>query len=243
MKKILYILLLSLLSLPAIKAQPVPGLQVGAGIGSYSVEGLKAIQQILLDEFPVEGQINSLFPPYYIYNINMFLPFGERIRAGVVYRFGSTGARASYRDYSGQITADQLLTMHQLGANVSYRLFYANYLEVRAGGSLMLGYTNDEISRDILITGYYLPQHLGLRAFSMVAEPGLEFLYHFRTYSFGIEAGYQYDFGGRFRIKDRQGEFFYNPNDNTHPVMTDISGFRAGIRFIIWFRNKEEMAL
>ena len=74
--------------------------------------------------YAIRSYYANLFPPYFLFRTNLFKPFNDRVRLGINFQYGSTGARASYEDYSGRITADQVLTMYQLGGNVAYRLLY-----------------------------------------------------------------------------------------------------------------------
>jgi len=238
MKKVVTSLLLIFILLSGARSQITAGLDLGIGVGSYQLNSLKEVQQILLDGFPVEGKITNLFPPYSIFRINYIRPINEKLNLGLIYQNGSTGARASYEDYSGSVYADQLLTMYQFGGSASYRLLYSNYIELRAYGLFMLSLTSDEITRETFIPGYYLREYLKVKARNPVFEPGIELLYHRDKYSFGIDAGYQYDFGAKYVVKETN-EYFYHPENSTQIIKTEISGFRASLKFIIWIWKEE----
>jgi len=239
MKKAITFILLAFTFVTGAVAQVIGGLNVGAGVATYNPTSLIEVQEVLLEGFPVEGQITNLFPAYTVFSICYFRPVTEKLNLGVIYQNGSTGARATYEDYSGSIFADQILTMYQFGLNTSYRLMYANYFELRAYTSLMMSFTGDEITRETYIPGYYLREYLKINARNPVFEPGLELIYHHDPYSFGIDFGYQYDFGAKFNVKGDQNTYFYHPVNTSEIVKTEISGIRARLKFIIWIRDTE----
>ena len=216
------------------------GVYVGGGGGTYRMDDLKYYQEYLLDNFPVEGKMISLYPPYLNTSVGFFKEMTDFIRLGIEYTFASTGARASYSDFSGYRLADQIFKSHLIGFNVKYLLSGGDRFELLGSGTLSASYNLLEISESILTNTsffgtYYDAYSINYRSFSPQISAGLQGLVHFGKYAVGLDAGYCLDIGGELRERDDPDYKLTDPANSVKAIYSDWSGFRVGLKLLISF--------
>lgn len=214
------------------------GLSITGGIGTYELSDLKTYHNELLTRLPVEAGAFAYFPPFTSLRINLFRQEPSGLKYGLVYAFSSSGAHANYTDYSGSLNLDQEIASYQVGASAGYRLlnidFFVTQFEISAYGDLRLSYVRDKVTLDINTPRYYYYENnnLNLNAFSPGAELGLDAVFNFSTVSVGLEGGYYFDAGTKFKARDQS-----NPSSNvslvpTGDLRTGMSGFRVGVKAV-----------
>jgi hypothetical protein len=212
------------------------GLSITGGIGTYDLNDLKTYHNELLSRLPVEAGAFAYFPPFTSLRVNLFRQELSGLKYGLVYAFSSSGAHANYTDFSGSLNLDQEIASYQVGAFAGYRLlnidFFVTEFEISAYGDLRLSYVRDKVEMNINTPQFYYYENnkLNLNAFSPGAELGLDAAFNFSTISIGIEGGYYFDAGTKFKAGDQS-----NPTSNVSLVpagelRTDLSGFRIGVK-------------
>ncbi|MDA3823266.1 MAG: hypothetical protein PF450_11755, partial [Bacteroidales bacterium] len=197
MKKVSLFITLSLM-LGVLNAQQT-GVSITLGIGSYELQDLKNYQDNLIERLPLEVKGFSYYPPYTNVRLNLFKTLPSGLKYGLVYGYSTSGAHANYTDGSGYLNLDQNIVAHQLGASASYRLLYTNFIEVLTYGDLRLAYVRNIAEMNIVANNYFENNQIKLTAISPLAELGIETLLHLKKLSLGLEAGYLYDVGGKFK--------------------------------------------
>jgi len=217
------------------------GISVTGGIGSFDMSELKSYQEQLTSRLPVEARGFNFFPNYTCIRINLFRQSSEKVRYGLSYGYSTTGAHSNYIDYSGILNLDQIITSYQLGVSGAYRLLQMNLsrttLEMMAYGDLRLGLVRDEVQMNITTDYYYESSRMILNAFTPVAEAGFDAMFRFTKVSLGISGGYLYDTGTRFKEGNSSSlnqTVSLRPTEELH---SGLSGFRAGLKLILWFNN------
>lgn len=214
------------------------GFSVAGGIGTYQLNDLKLFQDEMIAIAPVQAKGLTYFPAFTQIRLEGLRKTMNGMKYGLSYSFSTTGAHANYSDNSGIMNIDQNISGHQLGIAIYIPLLSKKYLEILPYGRIMLGYTSNWVAREISI--YQNFQNIGLRmnALSPAAELGLEALYHFHIYSFGIEAGYQYDVGGTMKIADinQEAADLILPPDRQ--VRSNISGLRIAAKIVMRFTQE-----
>ncbi len=211
------------------------GVSVMLGGATVKMDDMKYLMDIILESYPVEGAIITSFPPYFSGSVNVFHQFYPHLRAGAGYTYTSTGARANYTDYSGSISTDMFIVSHRLGLSLNYSLIGTDRLDLSLYGRVDANYS----SMDITSTVYVLDRtSIGKYPYSSISpngSAGLEFLYKFKDSAIGIEGGYLVDLPGK--LKDREtGNELLDSNDRQRVLTTDWSGWRIGIKGIIWIK-------
>lgn len=114
--KILFFIFLTVVPLVC-KSQTV--LSFRTGIGSYSLDDIKSLQQSQLSSFQVPAKIVSSFPAYSVFGVSLETIQGNLL-TGLRLNFGSTGGRIYYSDYSGVAGSDQLLLYGDVNSTIGY---------------------------------------------------------------------------------------------------------------------------
>src|SRR5690242_18842284 len=79
---------------------------INAGVGQFKMSSMKDYQKYVQSIFPVETQITSSFPSYFIYDISAHWLVYNSLVLGGSSSLGSTGGRVYYSDYSGYTSSD-----------------------------------------------------------------------------------------------------------------------------------------
>lgn len=211
------------------------GISMAAGGATFQMDDMKYLLDLILDSYPVEGAVVSSFPPYLSGTISALRQFYPHLRAGGSYTYTSTGGRANYTDYSGNIQTDLGTISHRLGAFVNYSLIGSDRLDLSLYGRLDANYTTVEITSSIYVLGLTSSSMNTYSSISPNGSVGLEFLYKFEDFAIGVEGGYLVDLPGK--LKDREtGTELLDPNDRQRVLTSDWTGWRLGIKGIIWLK-------
>lgn len=233
MKKI--VLLTIAASLFALAQAQQSGFSVTAGIGSYDLRELKQYQDELIAGMPVEVKGFSMFPPYSSFRLNLFKQNESGLKYCIVYAYSNTGAHANYSDYSGFLNLNQTIKAYQLGASASYRIFNRNYFDINGYGDLRLSHVRNEVNANITTSYFYENNTLILKANTPSVEIGLDAMYHFSKITVGMEGGYLYDMGAKFKAGESSVASPAVPIKPTGELHSGMSGFRVGLKFLLWF--------
>ena len=111
---------LLLLACRVVYAQPEVNIELKAGYGAYAMDALRPITT----EYATHTQyvkITDNFPSFVNFGALGSIELGSW-EFGVDYTYLSTGARAHYEDYSGELGFDQLAKAHVISALSRYSL-------------------------------------------------------------------------------------------------------------------------
>lgn len=211
---------------------------LSVGYGTYRMSNLKAFQKELLADFPEDSRITEDFPGYLYYDLTIAQPLSDQLRMGISATYGSTGGRLSYKDYSGEVTGNQLV--RYLGVGVPFKLsVYDN--------------PDKELSLNLVLTPQVSMNWLTLEFYSRLNNQSDESRYKFRSLNFAIEPGisatksfglWEIDFFGGYNVNVVKGNLFFTKNEeaylqdaNGDPVKIDLSGLRfsLGVAYIFDF--------
>jgi len=93
------------------------------GYGSYSMYGMRRLQNDLIALSGLNATPNSDFPPFWLYGISISQKYDSSI-FGFDLESMSTGARSSIADYSGQFISDFRCSGFKLGVFIEKDLSY-----------------------------------------------------------------------------------------------------------------------
>ncbi len=221
-----------LFSLP-LRAQDL-GVFTTFGGAAYRMDEMKYLQEFLLDQYPVEGRITSSFPPYGSASVGLLRKFLPQIRGGLGYSYTTTGGRSNYTDYSGRVTTELTLVSHSLGAWLSYSFLNPEPFEFIVYGGVDGSVTSLDLQSAIFVPGYTNGVRQDFRSFSPRISSGLELDVHIKEISLGLFGGYHVDLTGELKDRD-SGIPLEDPAERGRSLHSDWSGWRAGLRIILWF--------
>lgn len=211
------------------------GVSVSLGGATFQMDDMKYLMDIILISYPLEGEIISSFPPYFSGSVNILRQIYPHLRVDAGYTYTTTGARANYTDYSGTIYTDMIAVSHRLGASVNYSLIGSDHLNLSLYGRLDANFTNLDITSSINVLSLSSTTHNKYNSISPNGSVGLEFLYTFKESAIGIEGGYLVDLPGKLKNRET-GNKLLDPNDRQRVLTSDWTGWRVGIKGIIWIK-------
>ena len=226
-------LIITPLLMPDARAQE-SGVYVTLGGASYRMGDMKYLQNLLLEQYPVEGRITSSFPAYGAASVGLVRRVLPHLTAGAGYSYTTTGGRSNYTDYSGRVTTELTLVSHSLGAWFSYGYLDPGPFEFSIYGAMQGNLSSMDLISAIYVPGYTSGVRQDFRSFSPHLSAGLEVLVRLGDISAGLHGGYLVDLTGE--LKDREtGSPLEDPRERGRILTSDWTGWRAGLRLILWF--------
>jgi len=229
------IILLNLGLSSEVSAQRRTGISGTFGGATFAMEDMKYLQDNILATYPVEGAVLSSFPPYFTGSVRVIHQFLSHLRAGVGYTYSTTGGRSDYTDYSGNIETNMIAVSHMIGVSVNYSILGNEQLDLSLYGKLDANFSNMDINSTINVLGYTDRVQNEYKSLSPSGSAGLELLYKFKEMGLGLEAGYLLDLAGDLSNKV-SGSDLLDPNDQQRILTTDWSGWRLGLKGILWIK-------
>jgi len=230
--KLILLLVVTLLATPGARGQK-SAVWVGAGLQTSRMDDLKYYQELLLENYPVEGKATSSFPSYFTGSFGYLKKLYPDLRIGGGYNYSTTGAKLNYTDYSGYLTTEMNVASHRLGGIASYSILGGDRIELSINGRLEIKYTSLEILSSIYALRFSQYASSKYSSVSPGGSAGLELLIHFGTYSFGAEAGYEVDAPGKLSDKDTNKDLL-DPYDGDRVMTSDWTGWFAQAKFLLW---------
>lgn len=193
---------------------------------------LKKIQEAQLRALPVEAEITSSFPPYWIYTLSGRDFRRGSLMIGLAGEIGSTGSRIYYEDYSGSIGIDQTLRFTSLSAHIGIwdelkeqKLYFS--VDLNPG----VTYTSMRF-RSFQSLGSYGPSEVTeeLWSLSVALQPTFTITRRFGRFALNCFAGYHLTvLAGKLKSKENKDAYLVADGD---PVKADWSGLRIGVSAI-----------
>ena len=204
-------------------------IEAGYGIGSYSLSDLRDINSEILKNLPVQGKITDDFPIQPFYGIGVYYQTTNVVSLGITGFYNTTGSRISYKDYSGELKVDNILTSWSPGIAVRIKLLDKKvnlYEETR----ISYGFSKLKMNEKIITH----TEEMTFKSGALQIEPKIKLTYDISNLEFGVNAGYVADISGKNRLvgdKDSYLQF----NDSKEPVKTNLSGIRISASISYFF--------
>lgn len=211
------------------------GLSASFGGATFAMDDMKYLQEHILSSYPVEGDIISSFPPFFTASAEVVHQFFTHLRAGAGYTYTSSGGRSDYSDYTGNVETNMTAISHRFGVSVNYSILAGERLDLSLYGELDANLSYLDISSTINVLGFTNGIQNKYTSISPTGSAGLELLYNFKDSALGIEAGYLVDLQGDLSNRE-SGTDLLDPNDRDRILSTDWSGWRVGIKGIVWIK-------
>lgn len=220
--KLLLIFFVLLISTTFIKAQQI-NFSYGVGIGTYSMESLKELNNYALTTLPFNAKMVNNFPPTLFQEFTLGLSF-NRIGMGLSYDFNTTGSRASYGDYSGKYIDDIVLVGHLPALYFEYIVWKGQKIDIGIQAKTGAIFTESNSMTTLKIGGDTSETKLNVSAKSIFLCPNINIVYKpLALINTGLNFGYLYDFGG-ILMKDGKTNL-YNP-ETQKKIVSGWSGIR-----------------
>jgi hypothetical protein len=209
------------------------GIEAGFGLATTRMDDLKYLQEYILGRYPIQGKVISSFPAYATESVGIVHQLFPTVRIGAGYAFTATGGRTNYTDYSGSINTDILASSHRIGIFASYAAFSGERYDLSVYGQVDGNFSRIDITTSIYVLGFSDQAIDKFNAFSPNFSAGVELFLHLNDFSAGLYGGYLADMPGE--LGDREdGDPLYDPADRQRVLTTDWTGWRTGIKALIW---------
>jgi len=212
---------------------------VNAGYATTSQKSLKNYQQEMLSQMPVKGKITNSFPGYLNYSFDIVF-FDSTYYAGFMMGHTSTGGRIQYNDYSGSITADQLVKMNYRGILIAKRIIPMKYGGIFLGTELLAYHNKVELKYDEIVLDQkyaYSEQLESLNiaaGFFAIAQKRVE------AFFFKASVGYEFHFATELYVDDPEN-IFTTPSGNTLKVNAEGFRFNLGVGYTLYKRSPKKV--
>jgi len=206
---------------------------IGGGIQASKMDDMKYLQGLILETYPVEGQIISSFPAYTMGSFGFLHQWYPAVRIGAGYSYTATGAKSNYTDYTGYITTMLNASAHRAGGFASYSVIGGERFEMSLFGRIEIKYTRIDVLSSLYALGVSGLTNNSYKSWSPGASAGVELLVHLKKYSIGLEGGYEADAPGKLSNRETKDELL-DPNDLERVLTSDWSGWYAQLKFMLW---------
>lgn len=231
MKRVLHLILLILLFAGEANSQQISlGLQ--SGIGTYSMDELKKINNSVLDGMPFDAEMVADFPPY-LYFRPFVMTRRKGLNLGLNFTYQSTGSRVSSKDYSGEYRFD--MVTNSFGPGAFCEIDLNPYSELRLTGYTSLGLMFSELTVTENLTVLDNPlidESYRFKAKYVYAEPGLKLSYPVGFMVIGINAGYMITLKGLQYSLAENSDYYLQSSASGDPVKPEWNGFRLGLSVV-----------
>jgi hypothetical protein len=203
--------------------------EIGFGIGNYSMKDLKKLNSANLKILPVEAKITDNFPSVPNYDCGLFYLLNKHISIGLTERYNTTGSRISYKDFSGQLTYDNILSSFATGVQGEYSLILKN---IRFSATSNISYSFSKLKmKNLILRSVDLSKY---KSNSIQIEPCFKLSYIINKIELGARAGYQIDFGGKNKLNGDKNLILTNLTTGKE-IQNNWSGIRVAVSIGIAF--------
>lgn len=231
MKQVTTIILLSLLINGQVQAQYNAELQVD--YNTFNMRDLKKLQKVMFADQIVPMKTVSSFPGYIGFR-GSFLRVVHtelEIEVGTVLSYTSTGGRVQYKDYSGELTGDQLTHVFTVGVLGRIPLYKTE--KIKFGFSLYSGIeaTTMKLHNYVRINNERSSSRDKFGAVGIGAVPSLYMKYYVNDKLYLLaDAGYHFTlFQNTYRWSENENAEIFLEEGDDEALKPNWNGLRMGV--------------
>jgi hypothetical protein len=228
MKTIILTFLLMMFSVVVMRAQSfTAGMNIG--MGSYSMESMKQMQDFRLEFSMLPGRVTDDFPVHWTSGFEVGLCF-PRFPSRLIwfYQYASTGARVSSMDYSGEMELDVVANCNQYGVGIEQDVLKRKFFSLSLAGKF--SYLASSVKTTDYLRIYNQGQREEYRFTSAGAglEPGIIAGFNILFFRIGLYGGYLFSFSERLHLPGERKAYIELPTGDD--VRAEWNGWRAGLK-------------
>ena len=219
--------LVLLISAPAVAQVNI---SLSTGYSSYSMKEMKSFQKELQADFPEGSRVTETFPDFLYYDLAVTTEISDQFILGGFIRYGSTGGRIHYSDYSGEVRGDQLIQYVSLGSPLGMNIYKneEKSFSVHADLRPQLSYCFLNLEFYSRLDTQDEAQSLKFTAFNVSLEPGFTAEKYIRHWGINFFAGYHLNLvKGNLMFKEIDQAYLQNKDGD--PVHVSLSGLRISL--------------
>lgn len=197
------------------------------------MNGLKKFNRDIISSLPVNPKVVDDFPSQPYIEGSIVYHNTNPMYLGLSFGYHSTGSRISYKDYSGELKIDNVLSAYSPGIVVG-AIITDKVLVLKSEANFSYSISNLEIIEQILSE----KDQLKLESHSFQLEPRIRLTYLLNEFEFGLRGGYLIDFGGKYSLEGNPDSFLENGEDDA--IKSNWSGIRFGLSVAYNIHFKKE---
>jgi hypothetical protein len=205
-------------------------IEANYGYGIYSLKDLRDMNSEILKNLPVEGKITDDFPAQPYYSAGVYYQTSDNVSLGITGKFYTTGSRISYKDYSGELEIDNILSSYSPGIAARFKLIDKK-LSLFEETRISYGFTKLKMKEKIIGS---TDENI-FKSFGVQVEPRFKLSYRINGLEFGLNGGYLIDFGGKNRLVGNKDAVLQYTVSNEE-IKTNWSGMRIGASVGYYFQ-------
>lgn len=205
---------------------------------SYDMGQLAALQNQVAAGSVVPAKVLQAFPNFFGTQVTLYINFKSSARLGFFWEYTSTGGRIHYKDYSGVLRIDQILSRNAYGIKYEERPLNFNEVFSLVGGIGVSGLFTRMRTEDYIEVPYnkYL-QETKMKALGIGLEPDVS-LQCIKSRLVGrLGIGYQVSFSKPFHLVDNKNLVLIYNNEEVGPQW---DGFRIGVSLGYVLSSRQE---
>lgn len=201
---------------------------ISSGVGTYSMLGLKKINNLLSRTLDFDTKIVANFPPFFYFQPSLIMQY-EKIAVGFVFTHCSTGSRISGKDYSGEYYFDMKVNSNSPGLYFDIPFMPKHRFNISFYTIAAASFSNLNIHEYLSLSENVLTdEFIKFKALSLHFQPGVKFSYSFKKFIFAIDAS---------ALAQLASQDFYTGNDPENKLYLNYSetikpqwgGLRTGL--------------
>ncbi len=198
-KYISLVLLLTFFIQPAANTQTI-SIRLNSGINYFNMKDLKEFQGMMNDNWLRTKTVKN-FPSYFNYQLQAVYLFSRYTGGGIFTDYTSTGGRLDYKDYSGELRNDQIVSRLSIGALFEYKVFELNKFSIDMIGKVSYQSSKLKLESLLQIQGDKQTITREFTSHGIGIEPCVAAEYAYSLFLIRLEASYQLSFSGIYTFK------------------------------------------
>jgi hypothetical protein len=195
------------------------------GYAQFEQSGLKEYQHEVLEGMPVPGKIIRSFPGYLNVGLQAIF-FDSTYYVGLRVGHTSTAGRIQYTDYTGSITADQLVKMDYTGFVVAKRVATTKYGSVFLGADVIAYLNRVELIYSEIVYDEYARNKNRLSSINLALAAFVQVHKRVGRFFYTASAGYEAHLPGDLSYSTLEYKFTTTAGDY---LQVNANGIRANV--------------
>ncbi len=194
------------------------------GWATYSMKDLKELNESVLKTYPVKAVITNNFPSRLYYGIAINYIVNQGFFLGLACNYNTTGSRISYKDYSGELKFDHVLSSYSPGFHVAFTINNGKHLRLSEETNISLICTKLKITEEILNE----VNKIIFNSKSIGIEPDIVLSYKVKHVEISCKVGYLLDTKSKFKLEGDEG-IILKDISTQEVIKNNWSGIRANV--------------
>jgi hypothetical protein len=209
------------------------------GLGTYSMNTLKNINDQISESLPFDSKVVDNFPGYLYFRPSVSLELAG-YSIGLICTFQSTGSRVSAKDFSGEYRFDTKVRSTAPGIYGEIKILSRKKSRLCVYSLAGLLFTKLKTQEYLTLQSSQVQnQNIDFKAQNFFFEPGLSYYYSIRSFSVGLNAGYFITIGSQAFYSGNSKKNALHDYKNQQDVKPDWNGIRAGFSILYTIGSKQ----